>query len=320
MERSTNVAIAALETMHGFRIGGFRRWMETEIEPVITYLHASGTRVPFFPELLLIPRQSSKGRFYCGLYAGYDHARKEDWEEWIEFLFAPGTVLDACARVAGRHGIEEMGIWIMLPYPPPGKHAYAPSLRFDRSQHRLEVLQTAVEKIAERWKNVFGSTSVTLRGFVWGREGIPDGDVEIVSACNANITAQGLERMWLPNYRANRVAEWTKLGFSRVALFSNYTGGTEYGKEWLSNTCKFAALNGMGIQAVHGRGTLYDHAHPKHYLDMVRTYLSQGGKGPIVFTFPNGSLLDLYRSDSQSYERLYNFIAKECRTSGGGAG
>ncbi|MCI3926244.1 DUF4855 domain-containing protein [Paenibacillus sp. TRM 82003] len=304
--------IATLDTMNCFRRRRRFAWTVEELDPIVTYVHPSGARRPFFTELMLLPLQSGRGRFYCGLYAGYEHARKEDWLEWIDFLFAPGVGLDACARVAERHGMTELKIWLMLPYPPPGDYLYVSGDRnqsFDSRHHRLIALQSAVETIVERWERSFRDAPIRLMGFVWGREGIPESDAELAFICNERISTFGLERMWLPNYRSNRVIEWRELGFSQVAIFPNYTGNSEYGKEWLQNTSKFAALNRMGIQIVNGKGTRFDRRHPKEYFKMANTYRRQGGEGPFVFTFPNRSLLELYRDDRRAYDDTYDFFA-----------
>lgn len=300
-----------LDCMYCFIRKRWFHWTAEEVEPLLVHAgsdEGSG-REPFFTEIILVPLQSCRGRFYCGLYAGYDHARKEDWLEWIDWLFTPGQGPEAMAKVAVSHGIPEVGIWLMLPYPPAGKYLYdrgwKAALWFDEPANRLAVLQEAVETIHRRWLREWGHLPVKLRGVVWGREGMPEEDGKIVPEWNEWVAGLGLERLWLANYRSARVAEWHQLSFSGIALFSNYTGNAEYGPDWLENAGKFAALNGMGIQLVNGKGIGYDRDHPALYAQMARSYVKQGGKGPFVYTFPHFSLLDLYRENRQAYEALF---------------
>lgn len=303
--------IIMLDTMSCFRRQRSFRWLAEEFEPLTLYSHEDGRRCPFFTEFLLAPQQSSRGRFYCGLYAGYDHARKEDWSEWVDWLFMKEQGVHALATVADLNGIQEIGVWLMLPYPPPGDYMYEQGKRprrFNIQLHRLLALHDAIETVIERWSRFYARTPVRLRGFVWGRQGIPEADVEVVEMCNEWIASLGLERLWMANYRSNRVIEWRELHFSAIALFANYTGRSEYGKDWLYNTGKFAALNGMGIQVVNGRGVIYDPNHADLYLEMVKKYFKQGGRGPLVYTFPNTTPLDVLIEDPTAYHRIYDSV------------
>lgn|GEM_PF-1803986 len=311
---SRSLHLLMIDVMKGIRNRKMLNWKPAELEPLLTYKHLNGSQSPFFTELLLVPQRSSRGRFYCGLYSGYKHPQKADWLEWIEWLFNRINGPYLLADMANHHEIQELGIWLMLPYPPYGDYMYesgSGSKSFNLRLLRLTALQNAIDMIVARWELEFSATPLKLRGFAWGREGMPQHDFEIVSLCNEWIESHGLERLWLPNYRAAHVIEWKELGFSQTAIFSNYTGNSNLGKDWINQTYQFAALNRMGIQLVNGKGFIYDRTHFIEYLARLDAYKLQGGTGPFVYSFPNGSPYELYRSNRMVYDKMYEAVSGE---------
>lgn len=305
--RPNIVMLQSMKRLNGQQV---MDWSREDLEPIMLFTDRDQRLYPFFSELLFAPGCSSRGRYYCDLYAGYRRADKVDWDEWAEFLFQKDKMLDAAATVGSMYLQPETGIWIRLPYP-----LIDPS-NMSMNIQRKTALFDWISYVLYLWNLYRPSSQLALRGFAWGRESIPAHDVELATQCNELIQELGYETLWMANFRSLHLMEWRKMNFSKIVVFPNYTGNTEFGPEWLSNTALFAALNHMGIQMVMGQGELYHPDHFRHYCGFMKEYLHQGGWGPILYRFPNLTLAELYRSrNKQAYRSVYRSMA---RLKGGG--
>lgn len=300
--RPNIIMLQSMRSLDGQQVAD---WSREDLEPIMLFTDRDMRVYPFFTELLFTPGRSTKGRFYCDLYAGYQRADKQDWEEWAEFLFQKDKMLDAAAAVGTMYLQPQTGIWLRLPYPVIDTGNMSINLT------RKAALFDWIGYVLYLWELYRPSSQLALRGFAWGRESIPVHDVELVTQCNELIRDLGFETLWMANYRSLHVADWRKMHFSQIVLYPNYTGNTEYGVQWLSDTALFAALNHMGIQMVMGQGKLYHPDHFRHYCEFMKQYLQQGGSGPILYRFPKQSLTQLYRNrNKQAYRSVYRSMAR----------
>lgn len=308
-----------LESMHGVKGDHSHDWYTNELAPVLIYWTRNGRAYPFFTELIFSPGRSSTGRFYCDLYAGYDPATREDWEEWTEQLYREDGMLHAAATVARQNLIPDVGIWIRLPYPLISDRPFDPMQGYSLAtdSHRFIALSEWIGQVMSRWEQQRISPRLSLRGFVWGREAIPLHDVALVQSCNEMLRELRLESIWLANYRSLHVADWKSLGFSSVAVYPNYTGATEYDVSWLQHTALYTALNHIGIQMICGQGRLYSAAHFYEYGKFLKQYIRNGGSGSVVYRFPNWSLAEIYEDNRRLYRSIYRSLPK---LRGGGNG
>lgn len=289
-------------------------WTKETLWPLLFHVGESGATSPFFSKFLLAPLQSSKGRYISGVASGYAPAQQADWDEWLETLLNPKGWVYALATIARKRQLSSIEIWIRLPYPwswmtdgdgEQSKEAAQPSSSDHERQTRLEQWLT---RLLEGWSQAAFLQVLTLRGFVWGREGIPAGDQALITSMNEWIHQRGFESFWLANYGAAYVLEAEQMGFDQVALSSPYTGHTTYTQEWLTNTRYFAQAYTMGLQIINGKGPRFDEAHRKHYLQAAREYQASGGGGCLVYRFPNHSLLSLFIEDRAVYHDIFQSL------------
>jgi len=311
-----------LEAMRAGSGSFIRRWTVDELEPVLIYRGADGQIRPLFSEIVFAPGRTSRGRYLCDLYAAYDPAEAEDWQEWAHVLYQPAGMLQAAVEIARRYALPEIGIWIRLPYPLIYERAsdVGETVRSELAKERADRLVSWAREVQQLWEHTEHELireRLKLRGFVWGRESIPSHDVRVATAVNEQLSERGLETLWLANYRSLHILEWRKtLQFSQVALYPNYTGNTEYDRSWLHYTAQYAAIHHIGIQMIVGRGRLYGHQHVQDYMEFLEQYNGKGGSGPIVYRFPNQSIVDVY----QQRRDLYDLIYRSCSRFEGGEG
>lgn len=286
-----------------------REWNVHDLEPVLLYKDEACKIHPFFSELIFAPMRTSSGRFLCDLCAGYDPAVRKDWLEWADKLYHPKRMLHAVSSLADQYQLPKIGIWIRLPYPVISDRC------FDNEQHtfqseadRLWALTEWVRGAVSRWKQRFYASRLELKGFVWGREGIPPHDRKLAAACNHMIHSLGYETIWLANYLSMHVGEWQALGYDHIALYPNYTGNTEQDTKWLTNTVIYTTAHKMGLQMIAGRGRLYSPDHYDEYREHLKIYLTNGGAGPVIYRFPNWSLIEIYEENRGLYDQIYQSL------------
>ncbi len=298
-----------VEGLYDARLDRMIHWQREQLEPLLIYRSETHYFVPFFSSFILKPLQTSSAHFLCGLQSAFKAGTKDDWLEWLKHLFGYGKWLDALSYVAAKYQRADIEVWIMLPYPYPHQQPFGDikgmSGHFRNENHRLRALKWWMEAFQEEWMQHACSENIRLRGFVWGREGLPPFDRELVKRWNHQVHEYHLESLWLPNYKAAFVEHWPDLGFDHVALYPQYTGATENDAEWLDNTTKFALVHQAGIQMICGQGWKYSEDHFRKYHRQKVFYRQLGGKGPFVYRFPNHSLYRVFIEDRQRYDDVF---------------
>jgi hypothetical protein len=294
-------------------------WTYEEIKPLLVYRTKDGADVPFFTNLLVAPLQHND-RFLCGLCTGYNPARKREWKEWANKLFTRGCFLSTVHKTSVKYNLPQIDVWITLPYPRAGQNDFGfidnQPLSFLKQEDRkkaiiwwIHYIIGGFEKyVIGKWKVDTSAPRLRLRGFVWGRDSISDCDNELVSHCNDSIRRLQLESLWLTNYGTASLTEWKKLGFNHVSIFSNYTGKTVYGVSLLQNTIRFALINKTGVQMICGKGPRFDTKHFTEYLNQKIIYIKNSGPGPVIYRFPNHSLYQLYKKQSDLYHQVFQSL------------
>ncbi len=271
------------------------RW-SSKAAPWLVHTGAQGKTV-FFADWILSPGATGKGNFLNGLRGGIRPASPAEWMEWTQLLFNKGMALDTLLSLSNRYGIKPLSLWIMLPY------CYEQQERV-----RLKALLEWAGTVRSLWVKRFGLSGHRLEGFVWGREAIPDGDIQLVQAFNEWVRNCGLNTMWLANYGSTHVQEWNRIGFTHVSIFSNYTGKGPYTKQWLDAAMSYAIIHHMGLQSVYGAGLRFEESSHGDYLNAVASYRLSGGEGPVVHRFIPCSRGEVPGPSSPIYEAMYRTV------------
>lgn len=270
-------------------------WM-TKVLPWLIHQGPQG-KTAFFTEWILSPGVTSAGYYLTGLRGGLRPAPYAEWKAWSHDLLGKGHAIDTLLALADHYGVKPLSLWVMLPYPYE-----------QQEERRGKAVQKWAETVRYLWMKRFGLSGHRLEGFVWGREAIPDGDLQLVRSFNEWVRNYDLHTMWLANYGSTHVQDWRRLGFTQSALYSNYTGNGPYPKQWLDASMSFASIHHMGLQCIYGSSQRFAPNSQKHYLDAAVAYRNAGGKGPIVHRFASSVRHERDSASTPIYEDLYRIV------------
>jgi len=286
-------------------------WSAEELKPYANYMPAGTVLDSLFEGFVFQPVLSSARRFFHPLYAGFrPPAVRKDWMEWFVCLFTEGVQLHALAEASSHHP----DVWITLPFPHPEIRGFKvpgeAALNFARNRDRLEALKWWIGECMEAWnRHPALGQKLRFRGFVWPRDTIGGGDLQLAAMVNAHIRSLGLKSMWICNYGSPGVDRWRRLGFDAAVLHSNYTGAGSYDVNWLRYASLFAKTVRAGLLLVKGKGGIYGPGHFDDYLRMgLPDNMDYMGDALKVFAFPNQTLAEWMREEPQTYDRLYRFL------------
>lgn len=244
------------------------------------------------------------------LQAGFGQpADKQDWELWLESLFAPGQNIQALAALAERNPLD---VWVSLPYPYWNQQDFGSvagkPLDFSNQEDRTQAVSWWIDQFMVRWaKETTMVPKVKLRGFLWLRESIPDYDEEVVMATNSKIQGLGLYSMWLPFYGSFGCMKAEQFGFDVVAVHPNYYGKIGYESNWLNIAARYAYKKHTGLQIIFGKGAMYSESHFLDYLNfgLHNRYMKEA---LLVYRFPQQTIREIHSQRFVDYIRLYTYI------------
>lgn len=292
---------------------GIPDWSYTDLLPYTTYMKTEHAVAPLFGSFLFNGIQTREHRYIFPLYVGFgEPADQTDWLDWIEHLFSANLNLEALQQAAA---LDEVDVWISLPYPHPMQTQFGTvaeqMLTFDSEQDRIDAVLWWVEQFLQRWAQEKARyPKLRLRGFQWQRESIDSIDEPIVKAVNQAIAQTSYQTIWLANYGSYGVDNWKSLGFTNIAIHSNYTGNTTHDFNWIHHAANYAKYYHTGLQITYGKGMIYSDGHFIDYLNFglpwVQGYMSEV---LVVFQFPNQTLSDIIREHPEHYDLLFAFLS-----------
>jgi hypothetical protein len=253
-------------------------------------------------------------------WVGGPAATGEDWDQYLDSLFAPGGALHrldsaivAVTNVIGPLG-QRVPISIMLPYPDPASD----SLQFrhqtyvlTESKGRVAALSAYVKQASARF-DTSAFPNLRFDGFYWLHETMPNGDTSVVMDVASAVHANGLRLLWVPYFNAQRWDRWKALGFDEAWLQPNYFFDRNLPATRLDTAATRAMAAGMGLE-VEFDGRLY--ADPRFsdrldpYLVALETHPELRDKAVVLYE-GGGGLLRLSRSQVQTDREQYRHLAK----------
>ena len=296
----------------------YRKWAESEIEPVLVYRNGPATD-SFFPALLLLAIRSAKGN---SLIPGFGvPGNKEDWLSWLDDIFLPGHNLESAAKTVEANKLPAVDIWISLPYPDPGQKKFGligdSRLDFSRSQDRITALKWWVNRFLARWHakiKVRGlDRYISFQGFYWARESMTLKDRFLLPGLISYIQSVDSRTMWIPYYAATPFLNITNPGFDITVIQPSYLQNPPLGWQRLKAAADRAKRYKTGIEIEFDTSAQFENSpgykisldYLNHGLPQYEGYMSQ------TFTaYYTGykTILNLSKANSPLYTYLYRFI------------
>ncbi len=260
-----------------------RTWTPGSFNYYLAYIDRNGVPKDWLFDgfLLMAIAAPSRNNFWDGL------ATPEDWDWWLERLFANNEQLEALDHDAGvlKGSLGDPGprkIIISVPRPPV------------RSTHseQLSVIRNFADRCIEKFaaKNF---RNLVLDGFYWFYESVEGKDGELVNALHAHLHDKGLRLYWIPfdNGHTNRkhVKDWQAgtLRLDGLWLQPNFfwaERANHYDEQDLDDTASFARSAGAGVEMEFDHGVYasgWKLGRYSHYLNSAGVYGISGK--PTIF-------------------------------------
>jgi hypothetical protein len=182
--------------------------------PLAAFVDKTGKPVDkFFDGFLFIGLDAPSGR---GLYPGWNkkQAIAEDFTWFLSRLFEEKKQiynLDSAISSLPKKLQQQTSVIITIPYPDK-------NLSFSERTSLVEqYINHAINKF-----QMSKFEHLSLSGFYWINETVPENDVELVKTTAKLVHAKGSVFYWIPYFNAERIDQWRTLGFDYVMLQPNY--------------------------------------------------------------------------------------------------
>lgn len=303
----------------GVNSASISEWNSANLEYYVNY-HVDGKPVDrLFNGFVFNGLSARNNRYMYPLYAGFTQpANRQDWENWLDSLFAPEKNLNALFMLALNSPLD---VWVSVPYPFIGQNDFGEIdgrvLNFEILEDRFTAVAWWIGRFLERWlQEPRLAERLRFRGFLWQRSSIHNYDESLVSMTTQHIRERGLLSLWLPYYGSYGSMNWKGFNFDLTAFHTNYYGNTPYSCEWIKITAINARYYNTGMQIVFGKGMFYNDTHFLDYFNLgLQEYEGYMTESFIVYKFPNQTLRGIYEQQFIDYARLYLFVKGfHCKT------
>ncbi len=221
-------------------------WNEQNLRPYVTHLYADGHRDWFFDSFIFnetIRSTPDRGNVVLGnASAGQVPSVKEDWEWWVDHVFAPDHDLHALDKLIGKYkkelGEPRMRHKVIISACAPCKDGSGggavwadinwgeingTKINLARKQHRIIATNWHIDQIKKRFEDEHFE-NIDLAGIYWIEESLFSNS-DILPAVNAHIKSIGLRSYWIPYWENNdqyALSGMDKYGFDMVWRQPNY--------------------------------------------------------------------------------------------------
>lgn len=280
----------------------------------------------FFDTYLFLGLQAPSGRAFDSP-ARATPARMEDWQWYIDHLFADGMQLDAfdqavaLAKERGLGPADYRGkVIIMIPNPITTQRDFGDVdgdgvsedftvIRQSSAQAiaaRTRAVQWYVRQVLARWQ-AKKYQNLELIGFYWVEEEVHMGvssEGSTLRAVHDQLAADGYLLFWIPWFNAPGVQNWQRWGFDVAIHQPNYMFNTSTPKSRLEEAAAISRAKGMGVEIEADSSILSSESGRQRYLD----YLRAG----VQFGYMNGALKAYYQ-DAKALLYAFGSVDPEVR-------
>ncbi|MGQ9733321.1 MAG: DUF4855 domain-containing protein, partial [Candidatus Zipacnadales bacterium] len=300
-----------------------------DLLPHVTHLTADG--IPdqwLFDAVLLcahLPGPSTKASYHQG------PTNRVDWETLQDGWFREGyglaalqAAVDQAERALGPRP-KPLEVMLTIPYPSAQQSDFGDvdgdgvSEDFLLAGRREAAVAWYVDRALAQWEKL-AAPDLHLWGFYWTREGVADGDPEVIQHTATLVHKRGYRLLWIPWFRAPGFDRWRELGFDVAILQPNYAFLPQHlGKvrnDRLIETATLARALGMGVEMEIS----YTPQRDVREREIFRDYLAFGHQSLCGYhqatmayfqslqVFPN-----LYHATDPDARRVYDEIAAYVR-------
>lgn len=238
--------------------GGAQRipWTREQLEPYVVHRFADGRKDWLFDGFLFLEFADMPECNFAPGYRGKRAARKDDWQRYLDSMFAPGKALhalDSCIAVnkaeIGDPGFRHKVV-VTLPTPHPHQkdwgQANGRDLDFDNVDDAYAACKWYLDRLTDRFASA-GFENIDLSGIYW-----VDEDMRFLGgftrAISPYIHSLGLQFIWIPYFRAKGFEDWRGHGFDIVYHQPNHFFDPAIRDARLDEACSLARHYGMGME------------------------------------------------------------------------
>ncbi len=308
----------------GDNAGQTATWSPSDFIPMLAYQSPTG---------------SLSGRMFdTMLFGPYGTltASQNDWQTYLQNLFASGQQLNALNTAAGQvnatlntPGYQEKVV-IALPYPGFGHGVWgnlnghpinlSGSLQDPNALHAREAaVDWFIQQFLIQWQAAHFN-NLQLTGFYWNQETVRapvPSEKQLIAHTAQTTQANGLPLFWIPTYDGQQATRWQSLGFDAAWLQPNFIeAGLSANPARLTGAEQLAQKYGMGLEVELQSNSVFNPAYRYLYQETLDQF-SQAGYGPNVsHAFYAGVKLLVDAADSSDpniraiYDETYQFLSQ----------
>lgn len=299
--------------------GGEHRpeWTAEQFQPYVSWTSPRTGRAEWlFDGFLFLELWNGIDRDFAAGY-GRKPARKEEWEWYLDRLFAPGRALAAlnaqCETVSRSIGepARKRQVVIMIPEPIQDQTDWGDiagtTMDFQRNEHRLAACRWYLKEIQRRWTEAKLSR-LELAGLYWLSEHTQHGGAELLPSVAREIRQYGWKFFWIPYWKASGAEDWRRLGFNAAYQQPNYFFNPLVPATRFDQAMSFAQKHGMGVEME------WDHKifkNPETFIPRMEAYLESFRKAgadqaaSMAHYEGGGALMQLAKSTNPDERELY---------------
>ncbi|HXQ27856.1 MAG TPA: DUF4855 domain-containing protein [Gemmatimonadales bacterium] len=253
------------------------------------------------------------GRVFEPALAG-PPADGSDWSAYLDSLFSKGGILQrldsgvAIASATIGPPPTPYQVSVMIPYPDSRDSGFAfegAVYQLWNAADRRDVTLAYVAEVKRRFETE-RLAHLSLNGFYWSHELMPDSDSALVTAVGNAVHQENLRLLWIPYYDAEGWDRWW-VWFDEAWLQPNYFFDLTVPATRLDSAAAHAVGAEMGLE-IEFDGRVFD---DPQFGDRLGPYLSTLASNPelrdrsIAIYDGQGALVSLSRSTAAPLEALY---------------
>lgn len=229
-------------------------WTKDNFVPYVTHTFADGTTEWLYDGYLFLDFGDGGGAYFTPR-AGYEGARKKDWEWYLGRLFEKGKSLDALDKCIdeqkqkiGDPGFRHKIVLTMLT-PIKGLKEWGEvdgrMLDFNNEADMLAASDWFINRLIEGFE-AGNYKNLELTGIYWLDEDLcHTGDLS--GKVGDLVHKHGLEYIWIPYFKSRGYMTWKDMGFDIAYMQPNYFFH-EMNEKRLDEACDFARRFGLAME------------------------------------------------------------------------
>lgn len=292
--------------------GGVNRidWTENDFEPYVVHTFGDGSREWIFDGYMFLDFRGPNGTLgTTGLGNG---AKKDDWQWYMDRVFAKDLSLDALDKTIARYkkeigepGFRHKIVLTLLP-PDYGLRDWGEidgrKLDFSNDSDRVTAAKWYIDSMIDRF-DASGYDNLELYGFYWLDEDLIFSR-DFPKLIAPYIHSKGLEFSWIPYFKARGYERHKEMGFDIAYMQPNHFFDSKIPYKRLDETIDIARLNGLSVEFECDGDALSQKADSKlsRMVDYIDAFEKAGLFDRAAIAYYTGSKMFIEMRDNPSPE------------------